>query len=151
MDHVNRFHTNDSWRWVCAEQMALAAALAVLLTLHAREVNWERFIAAFAVIDIAGYVPGAIAFRRAGGRPIHPIYHHLYNLTHNYLIAAAVAGIWAIGAGGFEWAMLALPIHLSGDRGLFGNTYKPVSLPFEPTMPRAEGIHQIAQIREAKG
>jgi hypothetical protein len=28
--------------------------------------------------------------------------------------------------------MLAFPIHLSGDRGLFGNTYKPVSLPFEP-------------------
>ena len=151
MDHVNRFHTNDSWRWVCAEQMALAAALAVVLALHAREVNWARFIAAFAAIDLVGYVPGAIAFRRAGGRPIAPIYHHLYNFTHNYLTAAAVAGIWAIGAGGFEWAMLALPIHLSGDRGLFGNTYKPVSLPFEPIPPRAEGIHRIAQIREAKG
>jgi hypothetical protein len=150
MDHVNRFHTNDSWRWVCAEQIALGAALAILLALHAHEVNWGRFIAAFAVIDMVGYVPGAIAFRRAGGRPIAPIYHHLYNFTHNYLTAATVAGIWAIGAGGFEWAMLALPIHLSGDRGLFGNTYKPVSLPFEPSLPHGEGFHQVVQIPEAK-
>ena len=28
--------------------------------------------------------------------------------------------------------MLAVPIHLSGDRGLFGNTLKPVELSFEP-------------------
>jgi hypothetical protein len=28
--------------------------------------------------------------------------------------------------------MLALPIHLSSDRGFFGNTYKSLSLPFEP-------------------
>jgi hypothetical protein len=40
--------------------------------------------------------------------------------------------VWAVLAGGPEWAMLAVPIHLSGDRGLFGNVYKPVSLPFEP-------------------
>jgi hypothetical protein len=27
--------------------------------------------------------------------------------------------------------MLAIPLHLAGDRGLFGNRKKPVHLPFE--------------------
>ena len=148
MDHVNRFHTDDSWRWVRAEQVALAAAFSVLLAAHAREVAWGRFIAAFAAIDLVGYLPGAIASRRAGGGPIAPVYHHLYNLTHNYLTAGAAALLWALG-GGFEWAMLALPIHLCGDRGLFGNTYKPVSLPFEPVHPRAAKIGAIGPIQEA--
>jgi hypothetical protein len=30
--------------------------------------------------------------------------------------------------------MLAQPIHLCGDRGLFGNLYKPLELSFEPVM-----------------
>jgi len=28
--------------------------------------------------------------------------------------------------------MLAIPIHYLGDRGIFGNIYKPTSLSFEP-------------------
>jgi hypothetical protein len=132
MDHVNRFHTNETWLLVRAEHLAIAAALSALVLMHAREVAWGRFIAAFLAIDTVGYLPGAIACRRGTGRPIAPVYHHLYNLTHNCLTAGVAAALWAIGHGGFEWAMLALPIHLCGDRGLFGNTYKPVSLPFEP-------------------
>ncbi len=148
MDNVNRFHTNDSWLWVRAEQIAMTAAFSVLLAIHAREVAWGRFLAAFAAIDLVGYLPGAIASRRADGGPIAPAYHHLYNLTHNYLTAGAAALLWALG-GGFEWAMLALPIHLCGDRGLFGNTYKPASLPFEPVHPRAAKSGAIGQIQEA--
>jgi hypothetical protein len=135
MDAAHRFHTEQTWRWVRAEHVALVAALAVIGLLHAREVAWGRFAAAFLVIDLVGYVPGAIAFRRSsrGQIPkIPPIYHRLYNFTHSYLTAGVVAGVWAAAAGRFEWAMLALPIHLSSDRGFFGNTYKPDSLPFEP-------------------
>jgi len=40
--------------------------------------------------------------------------------------------LWALAIGGAEWAMLAVPIHLSGDRGLLGNFSKPASLLFEP-------------------
>ena len=47
-------------------------------------------------------------------------------------VAGCLVALWALAAGHFEWAMLAVPIHLSIDRGLFGNTYKPSSLPFEP-------------------
>jgi hypothetical protein len=138
MDTVNRFHTEQTWRWVRTEQVALVFALSVFGALHAREVAWTRFVAAFVVIDLVGYLPGALASRRSASGRIHPIYHHLYNLTHNYLTAGIVVALWAMVTGGFEWAMLALPIHLSGDRGVFGNTFKPVSLPFEPVHPLSE-------------
>ena len=132
MDSANRFHTEQTWRWVRAEHVALVAALAVVSLLHAREVAWVRFTVAFLAIDIVGYLPGAVAFRRSPRGKIAPLYHRLYNLTHSYLTAGVVACAWAAAAGSFEWAMLALPIHLSSDRGFFGNTYKPLSLPFEP-------------------
>jgi hypothetical protein len=131
MDTKNRFHTPETWLWVRAEYVALVAVLAVLLILHMGEVHWGRFVLAFVLIDLVGYVPGAVAYRRGGGR-VAPLYHHLYNLTHSYLTGGLAVGLWAWALGGFEWAMLAVPIHLSGDRGLFGNTYKPASLPFEP-------------------
>jgi hypothetical protein len=136
MDTKNRFHTRETWAWVRAEQCGLAAALSALVLTRAPEVRWGRFIAAFVLIDLIGYIPGAIAARRAGSGRIAPLYHHLYNLTHSYVTAAAAAALWGLAIGGPEWAMLALPIHLAGDRGVFGNFYKPTSLPFEPA---AEG------------
>jgi hypothetical protein len=132
MDTKNRFHTNETWLWVRAEHLLLLGVLVVLLFLHWQEVSWPRFAAAFLLIDLVGYVPGAVVYRRARGGRIAPIYHHLYNLTHSYVTAGLAVGLWALALGGFEWAMLAVPIHLSGDRGVFGNTYKPAELPFEP-------------------
>ena len=136
MDNLNRFHTRATWWWVRAEHLALIVVLGALVLAHAGEVAWDRFVVAFAIIDLVGYLPGAIAYRRAGGGPIAPIYHHLYNVMHSYLVMGALVGLWALAAGAFEWAMLAVPIHLSGDRGVFGNVYKPVSLSFEPAPPR---------------
>lgn len=98
---------------------------------HVREIDFWKFVPAFALIDLVGYLPGAIAQRKAGARKIAPLFHHLYNVTHSYLVHFAIVGLWALAAGRFEWAMLAAPIHLSIDRGLFGNSYKPVALPFE--------------------
>ena len=131
MDSKNRFHTTETWFLVRAEHVALLAVLVVLLFVHRHEVSWPLFVAAFLLIDLIGYLPGAVAYRRAGGR-IAPVYHHLYNLTHSYLTGGLIVGLWALATGGFEWAMFAIPLHLSGDRGLFGNTYKPAELAFEP-------------------
>ncbi len=140
MDSVNRFHTKETWLWVRAEHVAVILVSVVLVLLHWSEINWLRFIIAFAVLDLVGYIPGSLAYRRAKGGRISPTYHHLYNVTHSYLATGLLVGVWALLHGGFEWAMLAIPIHISGDRGLFGNTYKPVSLPFEPTpAPRPDG------------
>lgn len=121
----------DAARWIRAEHAGAVAVLTVLVLAHRADVAWPRFVLAFVAIDLVGYVPGALAFRRARGGPIAPIYHHLYNVTHSYLVAAAAAALWALAGGGVEWAMLALPIHLSGDRGLLGNAFKPPAAPFE--------------------
>jgi hypothetical protein len=119
-------------RWLTrAEYLALMAVSGLLMLLHFREVSWIRAAFAFAAIDLIGYLPGARAFHRAGKRPISPVYHHLYNVTHNFLTAAVVTVVWALAAGRFEWAMLALSLHLAGDRGIFGNGFKPVASPFE--------------------
>src|SRR5688500_15845267 len=113
----------DAALWVRLEHAALGTVAAVLVLLHLPELSWLHFIAAFAAIDLIGYLPGAIAQRRAGKGRISPLFHHLYNFPHSYLVAGCLVALWALTIGHFEWAMLAVPIHLSIDRGLFGNTY----------------------------
>jgi len=120
-----------------SEWLLLLAALSAIVLWHRDAVSWPRFVLAFAAIDVVGYLPGAVAFRRARGSAIAPVYHWLYNATHNFVTAAVVAAAWALAAGGPEWAMLALPLHLAGDRGLFGNGFKPSTEPFEPAWVRS--------------
>jgi hypothetical protein len=50
---------------------------------------------------------------------------------HSLLTGGAMAGIWALAVKP-EWALMAIPIHLFGDRGIFGNTLKPFGIQFEP-------------------
>ena len=57
-----------------------------------------------------------------------------------------MTAVWALVGGGFEWAMLALPLHLAGDRGIFGNGFKPRALPFEGH-PSAEGHQPVEAAR----
>lgn len=121
--------------YVRAEHLAIVVLALGLVMVHLPEIAWPRFIAAFVAIDLLGYLPGALATRRAKGGAIAPAFHHLYNVTHSYLTAGVAVAVWALAAGRLEWAMLAIPIHLSGDRGLFGNGHKPAQLPFEPVTP----------------
>jgi len=55
--------------------------------------------------------------------------------------------LWAWFSGP-EWAMLAAPFHLSIDRGVFGNVFKPVALPFEPVPMPEEWSKLMATPRE---
>jgi hypothetical protein len=90
----------------------------------------------FAVIDVVGYLPGAVAFRRSRDGRVHRGFHVAYNTMHSLLTGGAIVGAWALFVRP-EWALLAVPIHLLGDRGLFGNTLKPFGVSFEPvTHPR---------------
>ena len=131
MDIKNPLHTPATYRLVRAEHIAFLLLCASLLAWHWDQVNWWRAAAAFWTSDILGYIPGALAYRRRGGGRIPAIYHHLYNIAHSYLVVGAVVALW-LAAAGPEWAMLAAPLHLSIDRGVFGNVFKPVELPFEP-------------------
>lgn len=137
MDPVNRFHTRSTWHLVRAEALFALSCLVYLVAAFHEQVRWSRFLIAFVLVDLIGYVPGAVAYRMAAARSsrgpvrIPAAFHHLYNLCHSFLTMGAVLGLWWLASGDVEWAMLALPIHLLGDRGLFGNTYKPLALPFE--------------------
>jgi hypothetical protein len=132
MDIQNRFHTDSTYLLERLEHLLVVVVCSALVLWHWQEVNWLRFVVAFAIIDVIGYIPGAIKYHRQHGGRIDAIYHYLYNFTHSYLTAAVLFALWMWAIGGFEWAMLGLPIHLSGDRGVFGNIYKPQALPFEP-------------------
>jgi hypothetical protein len=108
--------------------LGLGVAIALALA-HVREIRWAPFLILFASIDLIGYLPGAIAFRRAGRGTIPVLYHALYSTTHSFLGNAVVAGAWSL-AFGPEWALLAIPIHLLGDRAIFGN-FPGARAPFE--------------------
>jgi hypothetical protein len=110
--------------------VALVAAVALAFA-HRHELDVARFAALFIIIDVVGYLPGLLAHRASGGRPIAPVYYALYNGAHSFVTGAAVAAIWAVALRP-EWALLAIPIHLLGDRALFGNFRKTAGAPFEP-------------------
>jgi hypothetical protein len=131
VDAANLFFTPTTARLLRAEYAVALAVSAVLLVLHLGDVRWWAFVLLFGYIDVLGYFPGAVAFRRAGGGPIAPAYHVLYNTMHSLVSAAAVAGAWCLLVGP-EWALLALPLHLCGDRAVFGSFLKPFALSFEP-------------------
>ncbi len=119
------------------EWLGLTLVLAAATLWHGTEVAWPRFVAAFVAIDAIGYWPGAVAFRRARAGRIPALYAWLYNLTHNFGTAGAAIAAWSLVTGGVEWAMLAIPLHLAGDRGIFGNGFKRVDAPFEGSRGRA--------------
>jgi hypothetical protein len=132
MDSHNLFLTRTTYRLVRAEYAAALVAAIVLALGHLSAVRWPVFIGMFAYIDVIGYLPGALAYRRAPNSSISRAYYALYNLMHSLLTAGAVAGLWCLLVRP-EWALLALPIHLCGDRAIFGNFLKPFGLTFEPT------------------
>ncbi|WP_424217656.1 hypothetical protein ACN20G_36440 (plasmid) [Streptomyces sp. BI20] len=131
MDAKNLFMTPTTARLVRAEYGLGLVVCVVLFLTHLDEVRWWPAVGLFLYIDLLGYLPGAVAFRRARDGRIHTGYYLAYNAMHSLVTQGLVAlgWIWAFGA---EWALLALPIHLFGDRALFGNYLKPFGLRFEP-------------------
>jgi hypothetical protein len=131
MDKFTRSHSAGTYALMRAEHLAVVVVCVALAARHLADIDPWRFAAAFLVIDLVGYLPGLIRYLRGRRGAIAAGYHYAYNLMHSYLTWAAIVGAWA-WLGGWEWAMLAVPIHLSGDRGLFGNVFKPVGRSFEP-------------------
>jgi hypothetical protein len=133
MDSHNLFMTKFTYRAVRLEYAAGLVTAVVLALLHFNEIRWWVFILMFVHIDLIGYIPGAIAWRKAKGGHISKRYYVLYNTMHSFLTAGALAAVWSLVAGP-EWALLALAIQLCGDRALFGNFYKHLGLSFEPVI-----------------
>ena len=118
MDRTNR-------RLMRLEALVGLTAAASLALAHLGEIRWPVFIGLFAAIDLVGFIPGALAQARARGERPKPIYYALYNATHNFATAAVLTLGWALAVRP-EWALLAVPLHLWGDRALFGNFFKPL-------------------------
>jgi hypothetical protein len=133
MDSHNLFATKATYRLLRLEYAAALATVVVILLAHLGQIRWPAFVLLFVYIDVIGYLPGAIAWRRAPDHRISRVYYVLYNSAHSLLSAALVAAVWTLVAGP-EWALLALPLHLFGDRAIFGNFMKPFGLSFEPVV-----------------
>ncbi len=131
MDVKNPFETPTTFRLHRAEYLAAFIVTNILIIWHWHQIRWIPAIALFAYIDLFGYIPGAIAFRRSPDGRISKAYYVLYNVMHSMLTQGAVVAIWGFFVG-WEWALLAIPWHIFGDRGVFGNFLKTFSLPFEP-------------------
>jgi len=132
VDHCNRFETPTTYRLARLEWLAALGVSAGLAAAHLGEIRWPVFVVLFVVIDLVGYLPGAVAFRRSATGRIARGYYVAYNVMHSLVTGGLLVGVWALLVGP-EWALLAVPIHLFGDRALFGNTPKPFGVPFEPS------------------
>lgn len=131
MDQANLFESRTTYRLHRAEYLVLLAVAVALFVVHVDQVRWLPAVALFGYIDLIGYLPGAIAWHRSTTKQIPKIYYVLYNTMHSLITQSAVIALWVLLVG-WEWALLAIPIHLFGDRGLFGNFLKPFTLSFEP-------------------
>jgi hypothetical protein len=131
MDVKNPYESPVTFRLHRAEYLVGFAVSIVLILTHLGEIRWIPFVLLFFYIDVIGYIPGAIAFRRSKNGRISRVYYVLYNTMHSLVTQMAVVGLW-MWLIGPEWALLAIPFHVLGDRGVFGNFLKPFGLPFEP-------------------
>jgi hypothetical protein len=131
MDAKNPFETPTTYRLHRAEYLAGFAVTTALLIWHWHQVRWVPAVGLFLYIDLIGYIPGAIAYHRSKTGWIPKFYYVLYNTMHSLITQGAVVALWGLFIG-WEWALLAIPFHLFGDRGVFGNFLKPFCLPFEP-------------------
>jgi hypothetical protein len=131
MDQANPFESRMTYRLHRAEYLVLLMGAVVLFVDHIHQVSWITAVALFIYIDLIGYIPGAIAWHRSSTKRISRIYYVLYNTMHSMITQSAVIALWGLFIG-WEWALLVIPIHLFGDRALFGNFLKPFNLSFEP-------------------
>lgn len=131
MDSKNLFETTATYRIQRLEYFTGLVSSLGALVLHYQEVRWGMFAALFLCIDLIGYLPGAVAYRRSRTGKIGRHYYVLYNTMHSLVTGAVVVLLWWCISGP-EWALLAVPIHLFGDRSVFGNFMKPFSVSFEP-------------------
>lgn len=131
MDTLNPYETPKTFTAHRAEYLFGLLVCTALLIINFGEIRWLPAIGLFLYIDLIGYLPGAIAYRRSPTGHIHRAYYVLYNFMHSLVTQGVVVGAW-ITLFGWEWALLVVPFHLFGDRGLFGNFMKSYALPFEP-------------------
>lgn len=146
MDKHNLFLTQPLYRLVRLDWLCIMLVLAVLVAVNWQQVNWLRFWVMFWVIDAVGTVPGFYYYFRNRHRT-HGVVPNwcvvAYNTCHSFATTTLVLAGWYYLSGP-EWAMLGMPIHLAGDRGVFGNIYKNFGVQFEASGPH-EGFRRFLE------
>ncbi|MFJ5271735.1 hypothetical protein [Streptomyces sp. NPDC088358] len=131
MDGHNLCQTPTTYRLLRLEYLLGLLVAAGFFLAHLAEVRWWVAVGLFTYVDVIGYLPGALAYHRSPDRQVSRVYYVLYNTMHSLSVQGLVLGAWVL-AYGWEWALLVLPIHLFGDRALFGNFAKSFTVSFEP-------------------
>jgi hypothetical protein len=131
MDTRNLFESTTTYRLIRLEYLVGLIVSFYFFFAHLGEVQWLPAVLLFVYIDLIGYIPGAIAFHRSKTKRISKVYYVLYNTMHSMATQAVVVIAWCLLFGP-SWTLLVIPIHLFGDRALFGNFLKPFSVAFEP-------------------
>jgi hypothetical protein len=149
MDAKNWFETPATYTLARLEYGLGLIVAVVLFFWHITAVRWLPAVILFAYIDVIGYIPGAIAHHRAHGRPISKAYYVAYNVMHSMVTQtlAVLGWMWVYRP---EWALLVIPIHLFGDRSIFGNFLKPFAVSFEPQRHPAFA-RLLADLRQSPG
>ncbi|HVR38681.1 MAG TPA: hypothetical protein VMU84_06270 [Thermoanaerobaculia bacterium] len=140
MDKYNTFHPPKIYALVRFDWFIIAVLPLILVIINHKTVHWGRFTWAFLFPDLIATIPGLYWYygRRSGEhRSIPGIIHKLYNFGHSFAGITLFCAIWWLFTRQLEWAMLAFPIHLAGDRSVFGNIYKPLGTAFEPVKHEA--------------
>jgi hypothetical protein len=131
VDGHNLCQTPTTYRLLRLEYLLGLLVAAGFFLAHLAEVRWWVAVVLFVYVDVIGYLPGALAYHRSPDQQVSRVYYVLYNTMHSLSVQGAVLGAWVL-AHGWEWALLVLPIHLFGDRALFGNFAKSFTVSFEP-------------------
>lgn len=147
MDSNNYFDTKTTNGLIRGEWAIVLIVSAVLLFMNRSEVNWWLAVVLFAYIDVIGTFPGLIAARRAKDGIPHRIFYMLYNLMHSAITQAVLVGLWFL-AFGWNYSLLAIPLHLAADRAIFGNFIKPFGVPFDGT--RSESFTRFVEDYSSK-
>jgi len=136
MDANNTYFTRKSYSAMRADWLCIMFALLAAVVWFRQEINWLLFFVMFWYIDVIGTAPGlylqwknARAGRRNASVPNWAVAG--YNICHSFVTQGIVIAVWYL-ISGFEWTMLAMPLHLAADRGVFGNIYKNYNEAFEP-------------------
>ena len=132
MDAKNRFETTTTIGLLRLEYLLLLLACLAVAVVQYAKIDWALFSGIFVFIDLVGYLPGAIAYRRRNG-VMPKVYYVMYNTMHSASTWGVVLGLWSL-VDGPQWAFLAVPIHLAGDRAIFGNFMKSFAVPYEPAL-----------------
>jgi len=136
MDPENTFFTRRTAQLMRLDYVCLLALSLCAMVAQWSELELWHFVAAIAWQDLLGYYPAAAVYywpRPSGTvRRLPRAFYVVYNLTHGVPLNLAVLSVWWAANSGWEPAMLAIPIHLCIDRGVFGRYYKSFCIAFEP-------------------